>query len=58
MIEIAVAGGMEEVASGILFATTITVFLVPASYMAAEEIKARLHRAWAWYRRPFQREDA
>lgn len=47
-----------SLAFGILFATAITLFLVPAAYVAAEEIKAHLHRAWAWYFRPFQREDA
>lgn len=46
-----------SLAFGIVFATAITLFLVPSAYVAAEEIKALLHRAWAWYRKPFQYEE-
>jgi multidrug efflux pump subunit AcrB len=42
-----------SLAFGILFATAITLYLIPSAYVAAEEIKAQLHRAWNWYCRPF-----
>jgi len=45
-----------SLAFGILFATAITLFLIPTSYLAAEDIVDHLRRAWAWYRRPFQAE--
>ena len=45
-----------SLAFGILFATGITLFLIPSSYVAAEEIKVHLHRAWAWYWKPLRRE--
>lgn len=45
-----------SLAFGILFATVITLFLIPTSYLAAEEIIAHLKRGWAWYSRPFRRE--
>ena len=38
-----------SLAFGILFATTITLYLVPAAYVAAEEIKGVLGRGWTWY---------
>jgi multidrug efflux pump subunit AcrB len=38
-----------SLAFGILFATAITLYLVPAAYVAAEEIKALLRRGWHWY---------
>ena len=43
-----------SLAFGILFATGITLFLIPASYVAAEDIVGHLRRGWAWYRRPFR----
>ncbi len=43
-----------SLAFGILFATGITLFLIPASYLAAEDCVARLGRAWSWYKRPFR----
>lgn len=46
-----------SLAFGILFATAITLFLIPAAYLAAEEIVGQLGRAWAWYRRPFRSND-
>ena len=42
---------------GLLFATGITLYLVPASYLVLEEFLGLLRRAWAWYRRPFAREE-
>ena len=38
---------------GILFATVITLYLVPAAYLAGEDLAARIKRAWSWYRQPF-----
>lgn len=42
---------------GLLFATVITLYLIPASYLVMEEIVAAVKRGWAWYRRPFARGD-
>ena len=47
-----------SLAFGILFATAITLYLIPSAYVAAEEIKARLHHAWAWYWKPLRPEEA
>lgn len=44
-----------SLAFGILFATLITLFLIPCSYMAMEDLKALIGRVWAWYKRPFIR---
>ncbi len=44
-----------SLAFGILFATTITLFLIPAAYIAAEEIRGHLRRAWNWYWHPSDR---
>ncbi len=41
-----------SLAFGILFATSITLYLIPCSYLAAEEIRAHLGRAWVWWRYP------
>lgn len=46
-----------SLAFGILFATCITLYLIPCAYLAAEEIKAHLHRAWAWYWKPLRRPE-
>jgi hypothetical protein len=46
-----------SLAFGILFATAITLFLIPTSYLAAEDIVGHVSRAWAWYKRPFRPED-
>jgi len=42
---------------GILFATIITLYLVPSTYLAGEDIIARLKSAWQWYRKPFTEDD-
>jgi multidrug efflux pump subunit AcrB len=47
-----------SLAFGILFATAITLYLIPAAYVAAEEIKAHLHRAWTWYWKPMRGEPS
>jgi multidrug efflux pump subunit AcrB len=41
-----------SLAFGILFATTITLYLIPSAYLAAEEIRAHLGTAWVWWRYP------
>jgi multidrug efflux pump subunit AcrB len=46
-----------SLAFGILFATIITLYLIPSSYYAAEEIKGILQRAWRWYWKPMRHHD-
>jgi multidrug efflux pump subunit AcrB len=41
---------------GLLFATVITLYLIPAAYLVLEELIAMVRRAWGWYRAPFVRE--
>lgn len=41
-----------SLAFGILFATAITLFLIPCAYLAAEEIRVHLGNAWIWWRYP------
>lgn len=41
-----------SLAFGILFATVITLFLIPCAYLVAEEIRALLGKAWIWWRYP------
>lgn len=38
---------------GLLFATAITMFLIPAAYLMLEEVLGLLGKAWQWYRTPF-----
>ena len=42
---------------GLLFATVITLFLIPASYYVLEEAMTLFRKAWVWYRSPFVSED-
>lgn len=42
-----------SLAFGILFATVITLFLIPAAYLATEDLKALAAKFWKWYRQPF-----
>ena len=42
-------------ASGILFATAITLYRIPVTYVAAENIRAHPSRAWQSSKRPFAR---
>ena len=42
---------------GILFATAITLYLVPCSYKISEDLAALCGRAKTWYFRPFRGED-
>ena len=41
-----------SLAFGILFSTAITLYLIPAAYVAAEDLMGYLRRGWAWYRYP------
>lgn len=41
-----------SLAFGILFATAITLYLIPCSYLAAEEIRIHLGKGWHWWRNP------
>jgi multidrug efflux pump subunit AcrB len=41
---------------GLLFATVITLYLIPAAYLVLEEWIVLVRRAWGWYRAPFSRE--
>lgn len=43
-----------SMAFGILFATGITLFLVPTAYLAAEDVVGHLRKGWHWYMRPFR----
>ena len=42
-----------SLAFGVLFATAITLYLIPAAYLINEDLTAQLRRAWAWYKSPF-----
>lgn len=47
-----------SLAFGILFATAITLYLIPVAYLINEDLISRvLKPAWAWYRAPFQHEE-
>lgn len=46
-----------SLAFGILFATGITLFLIPAAYLATEDLVGHLARAWSWYKTPFRASD-
>ncbi|MCU0795870.1 MAG: efflux RND transporter permease subunit [Akkermansiaceae bacterium] len=38
---------------GVLFATFITLYLIPSAYLIMEDAIALTRRTWTWYRRPF-----
>jgi multidrug efflux pump subunit AcrB len=38
---------------GILFATVITLFLIPCCYLALEDLLALNRKFWIWFKRPF-----
>ena len=42
---------------GILFATAITLFLIPTAYLALEDLKALFRPIWRWYLKPFKDEE-
>ena len=41
---------------GILFATVITLFLIPAAYLILEDLKSFVSRGFRWYAAPFSDE--
>lgn len=43
-----------SLAFGIIFATVITLFLIPCAYMATEDILGIFKRGLGWYTRPFR----
>lgn len=43
---------------GILFATIITLFLIPAAYLVLEDIKRAVRKAFGWYAEPFRDDQA
>jgi len=43
---------------GILFATVITLFLIPTSYLIMEDIKTLFGKAWKWYSKPFRESNS
>ncbi|MFT7173741.1 MAG: multidrug efflux pump subunit AcrB, partial [Paracoccaceae bacterium] len=43
---------------GILFATFITLFLIPAAYLLLEDVKALVRPLFRWYAKPFRDDDA
>ena len=42
---------------GILFATFITLYLIPSAYLILEDFLATLRGVKAWYFKPFQKTD-
>lgn len=42
-----------SLAFGILFATVITLFLIPTTYLAAEDLRKLLGQGVSWYKKPF-----
>ena len=44
-----------SVAFGILFATFITLFLIPCAYMATEDLKSTFSKIVSWYTKPFKK---
>ena len=47
-----------SLAYGILFATFITLLLIPCAYLITEDIKSLFSRFFSWYTRPFQNEES
>lgn len=47
-----------SLAFGVLFATGITLFLIPCVLLAAEDVGRALKGFWAWYVRPFRQAAA
>ena len=43
-----------SLAFGILFATAITLYLIPSAYLAAEDLRAHLGKFKNWYLKPFR----
>ena len=47
-----------SLAFGVLFATGITLFLIPCVLLAADDVGRALKRFWFWYVRPFRKAAA
>jgi multidrug efflux pump subunit AcrB len=46
-----------SLAFGILFATAITLYLIPSAYLAVEDLRALLGKWKDWYLKPFRKDD-
>ncbi|MEM7474230.1 MAG: efflux RND transporter permease subunit [Planctomycetota bacterium] len=46
-----------SLAFGVLFATMVTLYLIPCSLLLAQDLNRVLKRFHAWYMRPFRREE-
>lgn len=44
-----------SLAFGVLFATGITLFLIPCVLLTADDVGRALKRLWSWYARPFRK---
>ncbi|MEO1834637.1 MAG: efflux RND transporter permease subunit, partial [Akkermansiaceae bacterium] len=44
-----------SLAFGVIFATGITLFLIPCVLMVGDDVNRALKKFGAWYRRPFQK---
>lgn len=44
-----------SLAFGVLFATGITLFLIPCVLMVGEDVQRTVTRFWSWYKRPFHK---
>ena len=44
-----------SLAYGVLFATGITLFLIPCVLLAAEDLNKLCRNLFSWYKRPFHR---
>ena len=44
-----------SLAFGVLFATAVTLYLVPCSLLMADDLRIVRDKAWNWYLRPFKR---
>ena len=42
---------------GILFATAITLYLIPSAYLISEDFGRPVKRLWRWYFKPFREEE-
>ena len=40
---------------GVLFATVITLYLIPCALLSAEDLGVGMRKVWEWYLRPFRR---
>lgn len=47
-----------SLAFGVLFATGITLFLIPCVLLAADDLGRALKRFWSWYAQPFRKASA